>query len=58
VKDPCGNGSVSRGAGGRAGAGALLATGLASAKGPKYAVVPQRERLAARQHEHASTITS
>ncbi len=30
--------------------------GVASAKDPKYTVVPQRERLAARQNGHASTI--
>jgi formate-dependent nitrite reductase membrane component NrfD len=50
-------------------AGALLAAGsaltrfgvfdagVASAKDPKYTVVPQRERLAARQNGHAPTIT-
>ena len=50
-------------------AGALLAAGslltrfgvfeagMASARDPKYTVVPQRERLAARQNGHASTIT-
>ena len=31
--------------------------GMASAKDPKYTVVPQRERLAARENGHASTIT-
>ena len=31
--------------------------GMASAKDPKYTVVPQRERLAARQNAHAPTIT-
>ncbi|TKJ23137.1 NrfD/PsrC family molybdoenzyme membrane anchor subunit [Blastococcus sp. CCUG 61487] len=31
--------------------------GMASARDPKYTVVPQRERLAAGTHEHASTIT-
>lgn len=50
-------------------AGALLAAGslltrfgvfeagMASARDPKYTVVPQRERLAARQNGHASTTT-
>jgi hypothetical protein len=50
-------------------AGALLAAGslltrfgvyeagMASARDPKYTVVPQRERLAARQNGHAPTIT-
>ena len=32
--------------------------GMASARDPKYTVVPQRERLEARRNEHASTITS
>ena len=31
--------------------------GMASAKDPKYTVIPQRERLAARQKEHESTVT-
>jgi hypothetical protein len=31
--------------------------GMASAKDPKYTVVPQRERLAARQNGHAPTVT-
>ncbi|SEP22630.1 NrfD/PsrC family molybdoenzyme membrane anchor subunit [Trujillonella endophytica] len=35
----------------------VFEAGVASAKDPKYVVVPQRERLAARAHEHASTIT-
>jgi hypothetical protein len=50
-------------------AGALLATGslltrfgvyeagMVSARDPKYTVVPQRERLAARENGHAPTIT-
>lgn len=32
--------------------------GLHSARDPKYTVVPQRERMAARQKEHASTVTA
>ena len=32
--------------------------GMASARDPKYTVVPQRERLAARQNGHASTTTT
>ncbi|MGY1604650.1 NrfD/PsrC family molybdoenzyme membrane anchor subunit [Geodermatophilus sp. SYSU D00815] len=51
-------------------AGALLAAGsaltrfgvydagVASARDPKYTVVPQRERLAARQNGHAPTVTT
>jgi hypothetical protein len=35
----------------------VFEAGIASTKDPKYVVVPQRERLQARQHEHASTIT-
>ncbi|TFV90350.1 NrfD/PsrC family molybdoenzyme membrane anchor subunit [Blastococcus sp. CT_GayMR16] len=31
--------------------------GMASARDPKYTVIPQRERMAARDREHASTIT-
>jgi formate-dependent nitrite reductase membrane component NrfD len=31
--------------------------GMASAKDPKYTVVPQKERLAARQNGHAPTVT-
>ena len=31
--------------------------GLASAKDPKYTVIPQKERLAARQNGHAPTVT-
>jgi hypothetical protein len=31
--------------------------GMASARDPKYTVVPQRERMAARAAEHASTVT-
>ena len=31
--------------------------GMASAKDPKYTVIPQRERLAARQNGHAPTVT-
>jgi len=30
---------------------------MASARDPKYTVVPQRERLAARQNGHASSVT-
>jgi hypothetical protein len=52
-----------RRAGGLLAAGSLLTrfgvfeAGMASARDPKYTVVPQRERLAARQNGHASTIT-
>ncbi|MDK3257123.1 NrfD/PsrC family molybdoenzyme membrane anchor subunit [Blastococcus capsensis] len=35
----------------------VFEAGIASTKDPKYVVVPQRERLAARENEHASTIT-
>jgi hypothetical protein len=37
----------------------VFAAGMASSKDPKYVVVPQRERLAARaqQNGHASTVT-
>jgi hypothetical protein len=54
---------------GQAVSGALLAAGslltrfgvfdagMASARDPKYTVVPQRERLAKGENEHASTIT-
>jgi hypothetical protein len=35
----------------------VFEAGMASAKDPKYTVVPQRERLAARQNGHASTVT-
>jgi len=35
----------------------VFEAGIASSKDPKYVVVPQRERLAARQDGHASTIT-
>ena len=31
--------------------------GMASARDPKYTVIPQRERMAARQNGHASTVT-
>ena len=31
--------------------------GMASARDPKYTVVPQRERMAARQKEHAATVS-
>ncbi|RBY84499.1 NrfD/PsrC family molybdoenzyme membrane anchor subunit [Blastococcus sp. TF02A-30] len=31
--------------------------GIASTKDPKYVVIPQRERLAKGEHDHASTIT-
>jgi hypothetical protein len=30
---------------------------MASARDPKYTVIPQKERLAARQNGHAPTIT-
>jgi hypothetical protein len=38
----------------------VFEAGMASAKDPKYTVVPQRERMAARaaQNGHASTVTS
>ncbi|TFV62783.1 UNVERIFIED_ORG: nitrite reductase [Bacillus sp. AZ43] len=36
----------------------VFEAGIASTKDPKYVVVPQRERLAARQNEHAATTTS
>jgi hypothetical protein len=35
----------------------VFEAGIASTKDPKYVVVPQRERIAARQNGHASTIT-
>jgi hypothetical protein len=35
----------------------VFEAGVESTKDPKYVVVPQRERLAARQNGHASTIT-
>src|SRR4051794_26475124 len=35
----------------------VFEAGMASARDPKYTVVPQRERLAARENGHASTIT-
>jgi len=35
----------------------VFEAGIASTKDPKYVVVPQRERMAARQNGHASTIT-
>jgi hypothetical protein len=35
----------------------VFEAGMASAKDPKYTVVPQRERLAARQNGHAPTVT-
>jgi hypothetical protein len=35
----------------------VFEAGIASSKDPKYVVVPQRERLAARQDGHAPTIT-
>jgi hypothetical protein len=35
----------------------ILEVGIAGAEDPEYTVVPQRERLAARQNDHASTIT-
>ncbi|MGY1815385.1 NrfD/PsrC family molybdoenzyme membrane anchor subunit [Blastococcus sp. SYSU D00820] len=36
----------------------VFEAGIASTKDPKYTVVPQRERLAARQNGHASTVTT
>jgi len=35
----------------------VFEAGLASAKDPKYTVIPQRERLAARQNGHAPSVT-
>ncbi|NEK84244.1 polysulfide reductase NrfD [Blastococcus saxobsidens] len=35
----------------------VFEAGIASTKDPKYVVIPQRERLAAQQNEHSSTIT-
>ena len=35
----------------------VFEAGLASTRDPKYIVVPQRERLNARQNGHASTVT-
>ncbi|MCF6508437.1 nitrite reductase [Blastococcus sp. MG754426] len=35
----------------------VFEAGIASTKDPKYVVVPQKERLAARQQEHADTTT-
>jgi hypothetical protein len=35
----------------------VFEAGVESTKDPKYVVVPQRERIAARQNGHASTIT-
>jgi hypothetical protein len=35
----------------------VFEAGMESAKDPKYTVVPQRERLAARQNGHAPTVT-
>src|SRR3954447_10510513 len=35
----------------------VFEAGMASAKDPKYTVVPQKERLAARQNGHAPTVT-
>jgi len=35
----------------------VFEAGLASARDPKYTVVPQRERLAARQNGHAPSVT-
>jgi hypothetical protein len=35
----------------------VFEAGLASSKDPKYVVVPQRERLAARENGHAPTVT-
>jgi hypothetical protein len=31
--------------------------GKVSARAPKYTVVPQRERMAAREKDHAATVT-
>jgi hypothetical protein len=31
--------------------------GMVSARDPKYTVIPQRERMAARQNGHAPTVT-
>jgi len=31
--------------------------GMASARDPKYTVVPQRERMAARETQHSATVT-
>ena len=54
---------------GRVASGTLLAAGslltrfgvfdagMASARDPKYTVIPQRERLAARQKDHVPTVT-
>jgi formate-dependent nitrite reductase membrane component NrfD len=36
----------------------VFEAGLASTKDPKYTVIPQRERLAARQNGHASKVSS
>jgi len=36
----------------------VFEAGIASTKDPKYTVIPQRERLAARENGHASKITS
>ena len=35
----------------------VFEAGLQSARDPKYTVVPQRERLAAREREHQATVT-
>jgi hypothetical protein len=35
----------------------VFEAGMVSARDPKYTVIPQRERLAARQNEHAPTVT-
>jgi formate-dependent nitrite reductase membrane component NrfD len=35
----------------------IFEAGMASARDPQYTVIPQKERLAARQNEHDSTIT-
>ncbi len=35
----------------------VFEAGLASARDPKYTVVPQRERIAAREREHQVTVT-
>jgi len=36
----------------------VFEAGMASARDPKYTVVPQRERMAARENSHAPTTTS
>ena len=36
----------------------VFEAGIASTKDPKYVVIPQRERMAAREQDHASTTTA